>query len=183
MFLGQAYRLDSGDNPFPEGSGLSEQSSDVVGQVSASVTDRYLLNYRFQLDNESLSSQRHEFDAYAAWGRTEWDTRYLFSKALEGTDITESREQIENVLGYKLTKGWRMRAGAVHDLGIDPGMRRASLELDYHGCCLFFSASARRNLTRDSSGDSGTNIMLRLGLKGIGNSETSEDRPLYDFMR
>lgn len=168
VFVGQSFRFEQGDNPFPDGSGLSGQHSDIVGQVSASYDNRYSLNYRFQLDDQRLSSQRHELDAGAQWNRFNLGTRYLFAKGLEGTDITESREQIENSLGYKLTRKWRVRGSALHDLGEDPGLRKASVGLDYFGCCLSFSANAQRTLTRDATGDNGTDITFRLGLKGLG---------------
>ena len=172
VFVGQSYRLQENDNPFPEGSGLSGQESDYVGQISAANDGNYALNYRFQIDPDGFISRRHELDAYAQWGRFKWGTRYLFAKGLEGTDITESREQIENSLGYNLTSKWRLRLGALHDLGEDPGLRKASTGIDYLGCCLSFSASAERNLTTDSSGDSGTKITFRVGLKGLGDFQS-----------
>ena len=84
VFLGQSYRLDKDDNPFPEGSGLDSQDSDVVGQVSGLYDNRFGMNYRFQLDNKDMTSQRHEFDGYAHWDRLRLGSRYLFAKALAG---------------------------------------------------------------------------------------------------
>lgn len=168
IFVGQSYRFDDDHNPFPDGSGLSRQSSDLVGQISASYEGRMALNYRFQLDSTDMSSQRHEVDGYADFGRVTLSTRYLFAKALEGTTIDESREQIQNNVAYSLTEHWRVRVGGLHDLGEDPGLRKAVMGIDYFGCCLSFSATAERNLTTDSSGDSGTEVMVRLGLKGLG---------------
>jgi LPS-assembly protein len=183
VFLGQSYRLDENDNPFPDGSGLSTQESDVVGQVAMGIDGDYTLNYRFQLDSEGLASRRHELDAYAHWGRFTYGARYLYAKGLEGTDITESREQIQNAVAYDITRKWRLRGAMLHDLGEDPGLRKANVGLDYIGCCLSFSANAERSLTTDSSGDSGTDITFRLGLKGLGDfsqggtSQNVVDRP------
>jgi LPS-assembly protein len=36
-----------------------------------------------------------------------------------------------------------------------------------------FAVTAERTLTRDSSGDSGTEVMMRLGLKNLGEFQTS----------
>ena len=175
LFVGQSYRFNERTNPFPDGSGLSEQESDFVGQFSAGHTGHYGLNYRFQLNNDDFGSRRHELDAFAKWDRFSWNTRYLFAKGLEGTELSESREQINNGLSYRVTRNWRMRASAQNDLGDNPGLRRASVGFDYSGCCLSFSANAVRNLTDDSSGDSGTDITFRLGLKGLGDFQSGGD--------
>lgn len=172
VFVGQSYRFDN-ENPFPVGSGLSDSESDYVGQVSAVYEDRFGLNYRFQIGSEEFTSRRHELDTFAQWDSVRLSTRYLFAKALEGTDIDESREQLENALSFDVTDNWRLRTGALHDLGEDPGLRKAILGIDYFGCCISLSATAQRNLTTDASGDSGTEVTLRLGLKNLGEFSTA----------
>ncbi|MCB1557257.1 MAG: LPS-assembly protein LptD, partial [Alphaproteobacteria bacterium] len=172
-FAGQSRRFDQNDNPFPGGSGLSRQESDIVGQLAAQYDGRFGADYRFQIDSAQLDSQRHELDAYGKWGRLRLDSRYLFAKGLEGTDLTESREQILGAAAFDLTKNWTLRGGALYDLGESPGLRKALLGIDYLGCCVNFSLAAERSLTRDSSGDRGTDIMLRMGLKNIGDFQTS----------
>lgn len=166
-FVGQSYRFDE-DELFPRGSGLSRQESDIVGSVSALYKDRYGLDYRFQMGSVDFSSQRHELDAHGRWDRLSLRARYLFAKTLEGIDSEGSREQIEAGGSLKLTDGWWLNAGALYDLGEDPGLRRAMTGLDYTGCCLSLSVAAERRLTTDSSGDGSTSVTLRLGLKNIG---------------
>ncbi|NCC22600.1 MAG: LPS-assembly protein LptD [Alphaproteobacteria bacterium] len=173
IFLGQSYRFDEDENPFPRGSGLSERGSDIVGQVSAAYKGRAALNYRFQIGSESLTSQRHEVDAYSNWRRLGVQGRYLFASALGGTDIDQSREQAGGALSYHVTDDWRARTSALYDLGQDPGLRRAEFGIDYFGQCVNLSGTLTRELTRDSSGDSGTEIMFRVGLKNLGEFETS----------
>ncbi len=172
VFIGQSYRFHEEDNPFPQGSGLDNQESDVVGQVSAGYLGRYVANYRFQLDSRDLTSQRHEFDGFADFGRLSLSGRYLFAKSLEGTDIDESREQARLGASLYLTDEWRTRGHILQDLGEDPGLREASIGLDYYGCCLNFSVTANRSITSDVSGDSGTDVMFRIGLKGLGEFQT-----------
>lgn len=172
-FIGQSYNLRDGDNPFPRGSGLSRRQSDVVGSVSALYDGRFGVNYRFQIDDDGWTSQRHEFDGYAHWKRLSLGSRYLFAKGLGGTIIDDSREQVEGNVAYFLTDSWRARLGGLYDLGMDDGLRGAVAGFDYYGCCVSFSATAERRLTADSSGDGGTSVMLRLGLKGLGGYQTA----------
>jgi len=130
VFLGQSYRLDDKDNPFLEGSGLSEQESDFVGNISANLGERFRINYGMQLANDNFSSRRHEIDAN---GRA---TQY---------DLATETE----------------------------GLRKLSYGLDYQGQCVTFLVGGERQLTNDSTGDSGTEIMMRIGLKNLGEFATS----------
>jgi LPS-assembly protein len=173
VFLGQSYRLDEDDNPFPEGSGLDRQSSDIVGRVSASISDRYNLNYRFHLSSDDFSSERHEIDGSARWGRVELASRYLYAAGLEGealedAGLAEQREQIDNAVGFYLSDEWRLRGGATNDFGENPGLRRAYGGVDFMGQCWSWSLVAYRNFTEDSSGESDTEVLFSVGLKNLG---------------
>lgn len=173
IFLGQSQRLDEDDNPFLQGSGLDEDQSDFVGQVTGRYKDDYSLDYRFQLNNDNLSPQRHEVDASASFESFTISTRYLFAKSLEGTEIEETREQIENGASYYINDQWRIRGTARHDLGEDPGLRDATVGVDYFGQCFSWSVTGRRNLTEDTSGDNGTEVLFKIGLKNLGEFESS----------
>lgn len=173
VFAGQSYRFDDKNNPFSAGSGLDEQESDVVGQIRGAYEGDYMLDYRFQLDNDSLASRRHEVDASLTVEGVSFGTQYLFAKALEGTDITETREQITNSASYYINDRWRLHGGARHDLGSDPGLRQANLGVDYFGQCFSVSMIGQRNLTDEASGDSSTEVFFRIGLKNLGEFQTS----------
>jgi LPS-assembly protein len=173
VFVGQSYRFDDDNNPFPRGSGLSRQESDIVGQLSAKYKESFGAYYRFQTDSDDFTSQRHEVDSYAKWRRFDLQGRYLYARALEGTEIDDSREQVQGWAGFRLTDNWRIRSMALHDLGSDPGLRKAELGLDYLGQCVGFSGTYSRELTSDASGDSGTEIMFTVSLKNLGEFKTS----------
>lgn len=168
VFAGQSYRFDEADNPFPRGSGLSRQESDYVGQISGQYKDIVGWNYRTQIQSDNFSSQRHEFDGYADLGPLHLDTRYLYAKALEGTDIDDSREQARAAAAYDITEAWRVRGDVIYDLGVDDGLRESSVGVDYIGCCMSLSTTYRRSITSEATGESSSEIMFRIGLKGIG---------------
>ncbi len=180
IFAGQSYRLQNDDNPFPRGSGLDEQRSDFVAQISGRYKDIYNLDYRMQLDNDTFASQRHEIDAAADWNHFRLNGRYLFAKGLEGTDIEDSREQVQADAQLYLRKDWRVRSGATQDLGETPGLRKAYAGVDYLGQCLFLSLTGEKNFTSDVSGDSSTEILFRVGLKNLGEFEETSLRPAIE---
>lgn len=176
-FLGQSYRFASDDNPFAVGSGLENQSSDVVGQVSGRYGQTYNLDYRFQLASSNMASQRHEIEAGADWNRLRLNAGYLYARGLPGTEISDSREQLHGDAQLYLSQDWRVRAGATQDFGADEGLRKVYGGLDYLGQCIFLSLTGQKNYTTDASGDGGTEILFRIGLKNLGEFEESSLRP------
>ncbi len=173
IFFGQSRRFDDDDNPFREGSGLSDQDSDYVGQISASLGSLLSADYRFQLENTNMTSQRHELDVYGTWDRLEAGIRYFYANALSGTDLNESREQMRPSARFRIYDDWYLSGGLWYDFAQDQGLRQVYYGIDYDGQCMTFALNSQRTITNDSSGDNGTQIMLRLGLKNLGEFQTS----------
>lgn len=176
VFIGQSHRFADDDNPFPSGSGLDQQDSDIVGQITGAYKNNFNMDYRFQLASENMSSQRHEVDASANWNRLRLSSRYLFANGLGGTEIAESREQLTTSAAYYVAEDWRVNVAARQDLGAQPGLRTAALGLDYLGQCVSLSLTAQRNLTAEASGDNNTEIFFRIGLKNLGEFVESDLR-------
>lgn len=173
VFLGQSYRFKN-DGLFPQGSGLENQHSDYVGQVSADLGDKFNLDYRFQFNEEDLESRRHELIASSDLGRFGVNTRYLFARNVTGTGLTKDREQLRLGGFVKLTDNWRIATATLTDLGEEPGLRTADLGLSYKDECFSFSILGERNLTDRPSGKNETTVMMRLGFKYLGEVSTPE---------
>jgi LPS-assembly protein len=175
FFIGQSYRLSNEDNPFPRGSGLDEQRSNIVGHVISQYQNLYNLNYRFQLGSENLQSEQHELTGTAIFGDVDIFAYYLYARALEGTDLSQSREQVYGGIGWRFDDEWKIRTAARYDLGQEnEGIRLAELGLDYIGQCLTVSTTARKNYTDDETGESSTEVFLRFGFKNLGEFATGE---------
>lgn len=169
VFLGQSYRFDEDRNFYPEGSGLENKSSNYVGEISANYFEYLDLNYRFELASDGFAAQRHEVDADSVLGRLTLSTSYLFAKSLEGTDLLDSREQVYGAASYRVADDWRVGTAARYDLGEEnEGLRKASLTLQYLGQCYTIATTATRNYTYESTGDSSTEVTVRVGLKNLG---------------
>lgn len=173
VFFGQSHRLDKDDNPFSAGSGLSEQESDYVGQVTAKFGDHFDVDYRFQLENDSFNVQRHELDGTFSYDRLSLNTRYFYSDGLEGSDLDERREQIRQSARFRIYDDWYLNGAVWYDFGENEGLRHALYGVDYQGQCYTFAVMAERTLTEARTGDSRSQIMFRLGLKNLGEFETS----------
>lgn len=167
FFIGQSYRFDD-DLIFPVGSGLEDNSSDVVGQINASVSKYLSGDYRFQMDNRDLVIHRHEFQANAGNDIVNVNGKYIFIDPTGGTGFTESRQQALVDGSYRFTPNWWLNAGALADMGEEPGFRKAQLGINYADECFSFSLQGARNIIADVSGENGTILMMRVGLKNLG---------------
>lgn len=173
VFVGQSHRFNRDPALFPAGSGLSERLSDIVGSIDVNAQDRLMLNYRFQLDNEDLFARRHEVSARTKLGPATLESRYFYSTPLSRTDLNNTREQIYAGGSFDFTDEWTAHAGGQYDFGVQEGWRRASYGLTYNGQCYTLGLDVKRDFTRRVTGNSETEIMLRVGLKNLGEFETS----------
>lgn len=175
VFVGQSYRLDNEGNPFPDGSGLSEQESDLVGQIVAQYKDLYSLNYRTQLASDNFQSERHELDAAAELGDLSLSATYLYARQLEGTDLQESRQQVYGSASYKIDEEWTFKTSARYDLSEEEeGLRYSSLGLHYFGQCFDVLTTVKRTFADEETEDNATEFSVQLGLKNLGSFGTAE---------
>ncbi len=173
IFIGQSWRFEDSDNPFTQGSGLSEQESDYVGQITSKIGTNFDFDYSFQLDSDSFASQRHQLNTNLNWDRYEFGMQYFYARSIEGSELNTNREQIKPSLRVRLYDDWYASGFLWYDLGKDSGLRQTRYGIDYLGQCMTFALTTERTLTTSSSGDSGTQIMARIGLKNLGEFQTS----------
>lgn len=176
VFFGQSMRLKEDDNPFQAGSGLEDAESDFVGKVAATIdgpvhVDAY---YKTQFDGRDFASELHEVDAILTYGRYRLEPRYFYARGVPGTDFPLSREQINLGASVDIDDQWRLIGDTIYDLGDDdPGLRRAGVGVEYSHQCYNVRVSAERDLTNRSSGSRETSVFVRVGLKNLGQVETS----------
>lgn len=175
IFVGQSFRFDNQRNPFPDGSGLSEQNSDFVGQFITEYENLYGLNYRFQVDANSLRPVRHEIIGNLDLNKVTLNGTYFYSRQLEGTDLQGSRQQLYGVAQYALNDEWNLMSGARYDMTEgSKGLRFSEFGLEYTGQCFNILTQARRKFTDNDTGDNATEITVQLGLKNIGTFSSND---------
>ncbi|HAJ89625.1 MAG TPA: LPS-assembly protein LptD [Rhodospirillaceae bacterium] len=175
VFLGQSYRLDDWQNPFPKGSGLSEDESDLVGQVMAQYQDLYSLNYRFQFASQNLQSERHEVYGFAHLGDLSLSSTYLYARTLDGTDLQDSRQQIYGSASYHLNEDWNLLTDVRYDLSKEEqGLRYSGIGVNYIGQCFTVLTTLRRSYADKDTGEAATEFSVQLGLKNLGSIGTNE---------
>ena len=145
-----------------------------MGQIDTRLAKHLDVNYRFQLDHNNLASRRHELEASGGTDNLRLRTQYLFASRVDGTGFAESREQIRLGGSYRINDFWKVNTSTLTDLGEEPGLRKASIGMDYADECFNFSLLGVRNLTSSVSGSSETTLLMRLGLKHLGEISTPE---------
>ena len=168
VFFGQSYRFDD-DNNYPDGSGLEDNYSDYVGSFQMNFNDpNIFVDYRFQLDNDNLSPQRHELQASGNLSAFTFGARYTYAAGIPGTLYPDSREQMYVSGNYRFNPNWNFESNVLYDLGEEPGLRKARAGFGYTDDCFNFGLYGGRSVTDRTTGESEVTLLARIGFKYLG---------------
>ncbi len=165
-FIGQSIRLTD-DEDLPEGSGLEDDVSDLVGRVSFSPGPYFDLDWRFRLDEEKLAARRQDILASAGTDRFRLTANYTFLDAIADSDSDIDREELTLSARWKINQFWSATTSVRRDMQANE-TRNASVGFRYADDCLTFTASLRRDFTRNRNTNEGTSVFFTLGLRHLG---------------
>ena len=174
FFLGQSYRFDD-DTTYPDGSGLEDDYSDIVGSVHVNFLDpSVFFDYKFQLDNANLEPQRHELQGNASFDDLSLSTRYTYAAGIPNSLYPDTREQLLFGSKYNFNPNWRFDTNVLYDLGEQPGLRKANAGFIYTNDCFDFTLSGSRSVTNRFTGESDITLVARVGFKYLGEFSAPE---------
>lgn len=178
--IGQSYRLSREPTILPEGTGLSDRFSDLVGRTTIKFGRKFSLVHRFRLDKDDLAIRRNEVDAVIGGRRTYAEIGYLRLNRDIPSMVEDLRDREEIRLGGRLQLApfWSLFGSTVIDLtdadedlvsdadGYEPVRHR--LGLTYEDDCLEIGVTWRRDY--ETSGDfrGGNSFLFRVALKNLG---------------
>lgn len=178
--IGQSYRLSSKINLFPDGTGLTNQSSDVVGRTTLKYKRLLSLTSRYRLDKDNLAIRRNELDVTVGSDATYATIGYLRLKRNVDIAIEDLRDREEARVGARaqLARYWSVFGSAIVDLtgrrddptslsdGFSPV--RTRLGIAYEDDCFKFGFTWRRDF--DAAGDArrGNSYQLELSFRNLG---------------
>ncbi|HEV2079936.1 MAG TPA: LPS assembly protein LptD [Allosphingosinicella sp.] len=176
--VGQSYRLNEQSSIFPEGTGLSDRLSDIVGRTTIKFGRKLNLIHRFRLDKDNAAIRRNELDAVFGGRRTYATVGYL--RLNRNIDIEDLRDREELRLGGRVAfaRFWSVFGSTVVDLtseredpfttadGYEPVRHR--LGVAYDDDCIEIGVTWRRDY--ETTGDSrrGNTFSFRIALKNLG---------------
>ena len=178
--IGQSYRLDRKPSIFPQGTGLTDRFSDVVGRTTVKFSRKLSLVHRFRLDKDNFAIRRNEIDAVVGGRQTYATIGYLRLDRDNDLDLEDVRDREEIRLGGRLrfARYWSVFASTVIDLTSsreDPitdadGFQqvRDRVGIAYDDDCIELGLTWRRDY--DTTGDfrRGNTFLFRVALKNLG---------------
>lgn len=178
--VGQSYRLSSKAAIFPDGTGLTSRTSDIVGRTTLKLRRLVSFTHRYRLDKDNLAIRRNEIDMTVGTDKTYFVAGYLRLNRDIDPAIEDLRDREEIRLGGRIqfARYWSAFGSTIIDLtdrredplsladGYDPIRHR--LGVAYEDDCLQLGLTWRRDY--DASGDArrGNTFQLRLSLKNLG---------------
>jgi LPS-assembly protein len=178
--IGQSYRLSNRASILPDGTGLSDKVSDIVGRTEVRFKDIVKLTHRFRLDKDNLAIRRNEVDATIGTRGTYLQAGYLrldrnIGPALE--DLRD-REEIRLAGRVRVARYWSVFGSTIIDLtdqtedltsladGFDPIRHR--LGVAYDDDCLSLSLTWRRDYQPVGDSQRGNSFLFRLAFRNLG---------------
>jgi len=178
--VGQSYRLSSKPALFPDGTGLTSRSSDIVGRTTIRYRQFLSLTHRYRLDKDNLAVRRNEIDATIGTDNTYALIGYLRLNRDIGDDLEDLQDREEIRLGgrVRFARYWSMFGSTIIDLtdasedlitssdGYEPVRHR--LGIAYEDDCLELGITWRRDYENTGDARAGNTFLLRLAFKNLG---------------
>ena len=178
IFLGQSFRF-AGENSFETGSGLEDDLSDIVGQVSLQPREYLNLDWRFRLDDSDFTARRSELRASAGIPEFRLSTTYTFLDGI-ATEDGEDREEILIGARSRLSDLWSAATSFRRDIA-EQENRSISGNLTYNDECILVRLSVSQDLTEDRDRSGGLSVLLTIGFRNLGDPITFGTGTLDDL--
>ena len=178
--IGQSYRLNTRAQLFPDGTGLSRRTSDIVGRTELRFHDLVSITHRYRLDKDNLAVRRNELDATVGSRSTYVLIGYLrLNRNIDPTlEDLQDREEVRLGARVQVAKFWSVFGSTVIDLtdrnedplslanGFDPVRHR--LGVQYEDDCLRLGVTWKRDYQDTGDARSGNSFLLTLAFKNLG---------------
>ena len=178
--IGQSYRLTHAPGIFPDGTGLTDPLSDIVGRTRVRYGRWIDFTQRFRLDKDNLAFRRNELDLTVGSEQTYVQIGYLRLNRNISTTVEDLRDKEELRLAgrVKFARYWSVFGATVLDLtgkeedplsladGFEPARHR--LAIAYEDECLELGVSWRRDYERLGNFTKGSTFSFSFALKGLG---------------
>ncbi|MEE4450482.1 LPS-assembly protein LptD [Novosphingobium resinovorum] len=180
--VGQSVRLATGSqNVLPDGTGLSNKTSDIVGRTEVRYRDFLNFIHRFRVDKDSLAVRRNEFDAVIGNTSSYLELGYTKLNRDISQDIEDlqDREELRAAGRIAFARYWSLFGSAVinmTDRSEDPengsnGFQplRTRFGAAYEDDCMQLALTWRRDYETLGDVKKGDSFQLSFTLKNIGN--------------
>ncbi|MBA3526355.1 MAG: LPS-assembly protein LptD [Sphingomonas sp.] len=178
--IGQSLRISREPGIFPEGTGLTDPVSDIVGRTRVRYGNFVDLTHRYRLDKDDLAVRRNEADLTIGSSETYAQIGYirLNRNIAETVEDLRDKEELRLAGRVKFARYWSVFGATVLDLtdadedplSISDGFApvRNRLGVAYEDDCLVLGVTWRRDYERLGGFRGGNTFALQIALKGLG---------------
>ncbi len=178
--VGQSYRLSSQNDILPDGTGLTSQTSDIVGRTEVRFRDFVSFTHRFRLDKDNLAARRTEVDLAVGSRKTYVEAGYLrLNRDIPDTlEDLRDREELRLAARLAFANYWSVFGSTVINLtdkaedasltsdGFDP--LRTRLGVAYADDCIEIAFTWRNDRFDNGDARDGNTFLFRFRLKNLG---------------
>jgi LPS-assembly protein len=178
--IGQSYRIVDRPAIFPEGTGLTDRLSDIVGRTRIRFGRLIDVTHRYRIDKSSFAFRRNELDLTIGTDQTYAQIGYLkLNRDIDPTiEDLRDKEELRVAGRIKFARYWSVFGASVIDLtgkAEDPlsladgwAPVRNRLGLTYEDDCLELGLTWRRDYEHIGAFRKGSTFGFHLALKGLG---------------
>ncbi len=178
--IGQSYRLSSRPTIFPDGTGLTDRTSDIVGRTELRFKELLTFIHRYRLDKDGLAIRRNEIDAtigtrasYVLFGYLR-----LNRNIVPTLEDLRDREELRAGGRLQISRFWSAFGSAVIDLtdrredalslanGFTPIRHRIGVA--YETNCLKLGLTWKRDYQDTGDARRGDSFLLTLAFRNLG---------------
>jgi LPS-assembly protein len=177
--VGQSYRVGRLRSIFPEGTGLTDRVSDIVGRTHIRYGRFIDISHRYRLDKDNFAVRRNELDLTVGTTQTYAQIGYLRLNRNIDPTIEDLRDKEELRVAARLLfhRYWSVFGATVVDLtdksedplsladGWEPV--RSRLGIQYEDDCLTLGVTWRRDYERIGTFRKGSTFAIHLAFKGV----------------
>jgi LPS-assembly protein len=178
--IGQSYRIVRRPTIFPEGTGLTDRLSDVVGRTRIRFGRLIDITHRYRVDKDNFAVRRNEVDLTVGTEQTYAQIGYLrLNRDIDpGIEDLRDKEELRLAGRVKFHRYWSIFGATVIDLtgkqedplsladGFAPVRNR--LGIAYEDDCLELGLSWRRDYEHIGAFRKGSTFGFHVALKGLG---------------
>ena len=178
--LGQSRRLSNQNQLIPDGTGLANKVSDVVGRTTLRLKDVVEFTWRYRLDKDTLALRRNEFDATIGNHRTYAEIGYLsLNRNIDPAfEQLQDREELRLAGRVAFKKYYSVFASTVVNLtrnSQNPALNGDGFQLLRHRAglaytddCIDLSFTWRRDYITTGDAKRGNTFQFNFALRNIG---------------
>ncbi|MDE2595907.1 MAG: LPS-assembly protein LptD [Sphingomonadales bacterium] len=178
--IGQSIRLTRKPTLLPQGTGLTDKFSDIVGRTEIRYRDFIKLTHRYRLDKNGLAVRRNEFDATIGNQRTYAEIGYLKLNRNASATLEDLRDREELRLAGRVAfaRYWSLFGSGVFNLtdrnedptNLSNGFQalRSRLGVAYMDDCLELAFTWRRDYVATGDAQRGNTFQIHLALRNLG---------------